>query len=90
MVPCLLFTNCKGAVFAKNVGQMDFQVFSYKKWTLEKKIKFTILFLMVDLLCYNPTNFDGYSCTLQKWNPNCSPAIAESQMCECDWNRPIQ
>ena len=32
---------------------------------LEKKIKFTILFLMVDLFCYNPTKFDGYSCALQ-------------------------
>ena len=34
MLPCLLFTNYMGAVFAKNVGEMDFQVFSYKKWTL--------------------------------------------------------
>ena len=34
MVPCLLFTNYTGAVFAKNVDEMDFQVFSYKKWTL--------------------------------------------------------
>ena len=35
MIPCLLFTNYTGAVFAKNVDEMDFQVFSYKKWTLQ-------------------------------------------------------
>ena len=34
MLPFLLFTNYTGAVLAKNVGEMDFQVFSYKKWTL--------------------------------------------------------
>ena len=34
MVPSLLITNFTGAVFAKNVDEMDFQVFSYKKWTL--------------------------------------------------------